>query len=105
MTDPDRLTRRSVLKATAAAASGGLLASPAAAGHLQRGDCADVTFDTDLWGEACPLGDPKGTVPAGTRGSIHDECIDDDGIEWAYLLTRTDPGNSGWVRESDLEPC
>ncbi len=109
MTDTDRLTRRSVLKATGAAASGGAVlagaAGSVAAGHVGIGDCVEVTASSGLYRDACPRGDLVGTISAGTRGSVGNTCTDADGEEWVYVNSRENRTQQGWVFGANVEPC
>lgn len=101
MTDTDRVTRRSVLKATgAAAATAAVGTAPAAA--IMPGECAVLARTTDLYIEACPPTGLFTTADPGPTGTVLEVCR--DGVtEWAKIDWDGLP--ISWVDMDDLGPC
>ncbi len=99
MTDSDRVTRRSVLKATGAAAAAGVVGAAPAAASFVPGQCVVVaTSPSAAYDSACP---PSGTTFAPPEGNHYEivETCSTDGTLYARLCASWRP----WVPVSALD--
>lgn len=102
--DRPTIDRRTVLKATGAAAIAPVgVAATAAADHVKEGQCARVLYDVQSYGPGCLDDNPQAYFEAGEEGDILKTCTDNDGTEKVYLVVG--PQREGWIPDSYVEPC
>ncbi len=97
----DSVTRRSVLKATGAAAAAGIAGAAPAAASFVAGQCVVVTtMPSEAWIEGCPFSGATLPPTTGSEYTILETCYDGTDL-WAKL----DAGWQPWVRTSNLDYC
>lgn len=101
MYDSERISRRSVLKATGTAAAVAVGGAGTAAA-FSVGDCVVTVRSADAWIEACPPDGKTRDVPEGTTGTVQDTCFH-DGTE--YLQVEWNDYPLTWVSEDDVDGC
>ncbi len=101
MSNSDRVTRRSVLKATGAAAGAAVTGAAPAAASFVPGQCVVVTTThAEAWEEACPPSGPSLPPEMGTEYTILERCYDGTDV-WVKVDEDWEP----WVRTSTLDYC
>lgn len=101
MADTEAITRRTVLKTTAAAA--GVAAGGAGVAlAFSAGDCVVATRDTSAYLNACPESGFLGTVSEGSEGVVQSTCGSTT-EEWALVAWNDFP--ESWVDTADLDLC
>lgn len=104
MSDPDEVTRRSVLKATGAAAATAAVGAAPAAASFTEGQCVVMAESiTNAWTEACPTSGPTPPPTVGQTATVTATCSVDSTIwvqaDWAGGLSGT------WVPHTALDYC
>lgn len=104
MTDSDRVTRRSVLKATGAAAAAGVVGAAPAAASFTEGQCVVMAERiTNAWTEACPTSGPTPPPTVGQTGTVTATCWDGTTI-WVQVDWTAFPSGV-WVPHTALDYC
>ncbi len=102
MSDSDRMTRRSVLKATGAAAAVGVgSAGPVSA--FTEGQCVVLSTEVfQAWLHACPLQGSTDSPPFGDTGTVLNTCWDG---ETRWVKVEWTPDSVKWVPHCSLDYC
>lgn len=99
----DSVTRRSVLKATGAAAGATVVGAAPAAASWYPGQCVVLASHVDDgFDEACPARNRTPAPPKGTEGEIVATCTGDAGT-WAEVDWPSYP--TAWFDTADLDYC
>jgi hypothetical protein len=108
MSDDATVTRRTVLRTTAASAAAVVGAvGTASADHIYAGDCVRLTADYQSYKDACPNRNYGPIFEKGERGRAWEFCTTDEGQEMVYFEEETGDSDEGvgWVAHDYLEKC
>jgi hypothetical protein len=106
MTDDTPLTRRTVLRTTAATAVGAVAAAgTASASHFSGGETVCFTLAYQSYVEACPNDGYADEFEEGDEGTVYDTCRTDGGAQMLYVYEDGGDRDRGWVDHAVVERC